>query len=165
VTRWLLVLTLACCGAAVPRHALAQGIDPAFERDIARLLEVTGTQKVGDQMAQMFVTQFADGFRQGNPEVPPRVVEIMSEVVRGTFKKEFPSLMKRMVAVYATLLTPDDVRQMLAFYDTPLGRRMIELTPRLAEAGGQVGGEWGRELTPTVVAELQRRMKADGFIP
>ena len=165
VARWLVILFLACCGLAFTRPALAQAIDPAFERDIARLLEVTGAQKISEQMAQNFIKQFGEGMRLGNPDIPPRFVEIMTDVVRTTFQKEFGTLMQRMAGVYATLLTPDDVRQMLAFYDTPLGRRMIELTPRLAEAGSQAGSEWGRELVPGLVAELQRRMKAEGFIP
>lgn len=165
MARWLVILFLGCFGLAFPRQGLAQAIDPAFERDIKRLLEVTGAEKLSEQMSQTFVTQFMEGMRRGGPNIPPRLVEILDDVVRGTLKKEFGGFMQRMVAMYAKLLTPDDVRQMLAFYETPLGRRMIELTPRLAEAGAQAGGEWGREMTPGMLEELQRRLKAEGFIP
>ena len=71
MARWLVIVSLACFGLVFPRHALAQAIDPAFERDIKRLLEVTGAEKLGEQMSQTFIAQFIEGMRQGG--VAPQV--------------------------------------------------------------------------------------------
>jgi hypothetical protein len=151
--------------AAPASAAPAQAVPPAFEKDIMRLLEVTGAQKLGQQMAGAFMQQFSQAIRASNPNVPPRALEIANEVATKFFTERYPSLLPKMVQAYAKVLTPDDVKQMLAFYETPLGRRLIEVSPALALAGAQAGQEWGQSMVPEIQKELQDRFKAEGLIP
>jgi hypothetical protein len=108
--------------------------------------------------------QMSQSMRQSNPNIPPRMLEIADEVARALFTKEFPSLTPRLVATYATVLTHDEVKQLLAFYDTPLGKRMIEVMPTLQQAGAQTGGEWAQQLIPQLQTELLARFKQEGFV-
>ena len=158
------ILVAACLlGSAGP--AVAQTLDPAFEKDIVRFLELTGAQKLGAQMVEQVMRAVGQGMRQGNPNVPQRVVDVASEVARDLFTKEVGSLMPRMVAAYGKVLTHDEVRQLIAFYETPLGRRLIEVAPQLQQAGAQAGQEWAQALTPQLQQEIQTQLKAEGLIP
>ena len=171
MTRWILGMAFAACVFCTPHVAQAQGaapaqtIAPAFEQDIRRLLDVTGAQKLGEQLANTFMQQFSQSIRASNPNIPPRAMEIAIDVTTKMFKERYPALMPKLVAAYAKLLTHDEVRQMLAFYETPLGKRMIEVTPALSQAGAQAGAEWGQAMIPDLQAEMQRRFKAEGLIP
>ena len=171
VTRWMLGMAFAACLLGAPHVAQAQAaapataIAPAFEQDIRRLLEITGAQKLGEQLANTFMQQFSQSIRASNPNIPPRAMEIAIEVTSKMFTERYSALMPKLVAAYARLLTPDEVRQMLAFYETPLGKRMIEVTPALSQAGAQAGSEWGQSMIPDLQAEMQRRFKAEGLIP
>jgi len=156
---------VAALGVLGPGPASGQTIDPAFQRDIEHMLELTGAQRLGEQLAGAFVLQVGQSMRQANPNLPPRAVEIMSEVVRGLFTKEFGTLRPRLVAAYAKVLTPDEVKQLTAFYESPLGRRLIEVSPALAQAGVEAGQAWVKELSPRLEAELRQRLKAEGIIP
>jgi hypothetical protein len=151
--------------AAAPQAPAPQPVNPEFEKDILKLLDITGAQKLGEQLANSFMQQFTVAIRQSNPNIPPRALEVANEVARSFFVQRYPELIPRMVQAYAKVLTPDDVKQMLAFYDTPLGRRLIQIQPALAQAGSQAGQEWGQSMLPDLQKALQDRFKAEGLAP
>lgn len=157
-------VVLACAVLVSPTGASAQAVDPAFEKDIVRLLDLTGAQKLGEQMTASFTQQFGQALRQANPNVPPRMIEIAGDVAKTLFAKEYPSLVPHMVSAYAKVMTRDDVRQLIAFYESPLGRRVLELTPLIAQAGTEASQTWVQQITPQLQAELQRRFKEEGFV-
>jgi len=159
----LLAVMLAGATLALPSPSQAQTIDPAFEQDIRKMLEVTGAQKLGEQMMATVMQQMSQSMQQANPGIPPRMLEIATEVARDLFTKEFPSLTPKLVATYAKVLTHDDVKQLLVFYESPLGKRLIALTPALQQAGAQAGQEWAQTLVPQLQAELIARFKKEGF--
>jgi hypothetical protein len=180
VTRWMLVTMFAsglmltphgvhaqtaATQPAAPPAAAAQPVNPEFEKDILKLLEVTGAQRLGEQLTNNFMQQFGQAIRASNPNIPPRALEVANEVARSFFTERYSELVPRMVQAYAKVLTPDDVKQMLAFYETPLGRRLIQVTPALSQAGAQAGQEWGQSMLPELQQALQKRFKAEGLIP
>ena len=161
----LLVLTFACT-LAIPHRAFGQApLDPAFERDINKLMEITGAQRLGEQMLTLVTQQVSQAIRQQNPNAPPRMLEVAAEVIKGFFTRQFASLMPRIAATYAKVLTPEDVKGMIAFYETPLGRRMIEVMPQLQQSGAQAGQEWAQSLLPQLQAEMMERLKQEGLAP
>jgi hypothetical protein len=145
--------------------AASPPVSPEFEKDIVKLLEITGAQKLGEQLTDTFMQQFSQAIRASNPNIPPRALEVANEVARTFFTERYPQLMPKMVQAYAKVLTPDDVKQMLAFYESPLGRRLIQVTPALSKAGAQAGQEWGQAMLPDLQQALQARFKAEGLIP
>jgi hypothetical protein len=154
----------AAAPPAAPQAA-AQPVSPEFEKDILRLLDVTGAQKLGEQLTNNFMQQFGQAIRTSNPNISPRTLEVANEVARSFFTERYPELLPKMVQAYARVLTPDDVKQLLAFYETPLGRRLIQVTPALSQAGAQAGQEWGQAMLPDLQQALQKRFKAEGLIP
>jgi hypothetical protein len=155
---------LAFATLALPHQAAAQELDPVFEQDIKKMLEVTGAMRLGEQISGTILQQMSQSMRQANPNIPPRMFEIATEVTQALFIKEFPSLLPRLVATYARVLTHDEVKQLLTFYATPLGKRMIEVMPALQQAGAQAGQEWAQQLVPQLQSQLMERFKQEGLV-
>src|SRR5687767_6410918 len=87
-----------------PAAATAQGQDDAFRKDILKLLDLTGSAKMGLQMASLVSGQILDGLKQGNPDVPPRAIEVAKELLNQEFAKAFESpegLTPQIVTLYA----------------------------------------------------------------
>jgi uncharacterized protein len=57
-------------------------------------------------------------------------------------------------AVYARNFTADELRQVTAFYRTPVGQKMLEKLPAITQESMTVGQKFGQ----SVAAELRTRM-------
>ena len=157
----LIVLTAA--GAA-----RAQEPDPAFRADVAKLLEVSGASALGAQMANMVSTAMLDNMRKTQPEVPDRFVAVVKEVLAAEFAQAFePSgeLLDLLVGVYAKHFTHDEVKGLIAFYTTPLGRKTVGELPLLAQEGAAIGQQWATANMPRIVGVLEKRLRDEKLIP
>jgi hypothetical protein len=91
--------------------------------------------------------------KQAMPSVPDEFwARIMS-------KMDTNELMDRTVPIYAKYFTHDEIKELLAFYGTPLGQKVIATLPAVLQESMVAGQEWGKQLGQKVVDEL----KAEGY--
>ncbi|MDX1762052.1 MAG: DUF2059 domain-containing protein [Christiangramia sp.] len=87
------------------------------------------------------------------------IIEMIPEKNREAFKKELANstegLYKKMAAVYVESFTEDELDKILAFYDTPVGEKMVAVTPELTKKGMEIGQAWGMELQPIMAKYMQ----------
>jgi hypothetical protein len=144
----MLALALLCAGPAMAQQA--QGEDAAAkQRDIRRLLEVTGSAQLGQQV----LAQMMEAFKKASPEVP--------ESFWNEMMKEFDSatMIDLIVPVYEKHLTHEDVKGLIAFYESPLGRKMTAALPVIAQESMQAGQQWGMDVARRVQQRLEERKK------
>lgn len=161
----VILLCVTALSGAVPA-ARAQAADDAFRKDIERLLDVTGSSKMGVQMATMASGQILDALAKRS-DIPPKAVELAKAVLNEEFGKAFEGpdgLNAQIAGVYARHFSHDEVLGLLAFYDTPLGRKMIAVSPALLQEAGAVGQTWAEKNMPRIGAAVDARLRAEGFI-
>jgi uncharacterized protein len=170
----LLGIALGLIGQPVAAQSLGQiargapAMDPALKADIERLMDVTGAAAAGTQMAASISDAFLNGFKQTQGSaVPPRVIELVKEVLTSEFAAAFAGadMRESQVALYAKHFTHDDVRALLAFYQTEIGKKAIAVMPTLAREGAEMGQEWAKANMPRILRVLQTRLKEEGFVP
>jgi hypothetical protein len=71
--------------------------------------------------------------------------------------------MTRMAPVYAKHFTHDDIRALLAFYASDIGKKTLVVMPMALQESAQVGQVWANEMAPEIKAELEKRLKAEGL--
>lgn len=103
----------------------------AYKADAKKYVEVSGQAKIFELVTQDLVSSLPADKQQA-------------------FKKELTAslgdLMNKMAAVYMEEFTHDELKQMLAFYETPVGKKLSEKTVVLYQKGQQAGQEWGMGL-------------------
>lgn len=168
----LLVVALGSIGQPATAQSLGQiaggtpTVDPAIRADIERLMEVTGATALATQMASSVSDALFNSFKQTQSAVPPRMIEVVKEVLNAEFAKAFAgSDMRDRLALYARHFTHEDVRALLAFYQTDIGKKAISVMPTLTREGSEIGQEWAKANMPRVLQALQTRLKAEGFVP
>lgn len=167
MTRFIAVLTAVFAAAFIasaPAHA--QGPDDALKKDIERLLEVTGASQMGVQAANMMAGQMLDSLRS-KPSIPPRAIEVAKQVLDEEFKKAFAApdgLMAGIVSVYAKHFTAEDVKGLVAFYTTDLGKKLIEVLPALMQESLVVSQQWAEREMPRIQRLLDERLKQEGIV-
>ena len=122
-------------------------VNDAFSKDIYRLLELTGSAKVGIQV----MSQMLNSFKEAMPKVPNEFWdEIMNEV-------DERSLIDLIIPIYKKHYTPEDVKAIIAFYETPIGKKTIEVLPKITADSMIAGRAWGLQIGAKVQAKLKEK--------
>lgn len=105
--------------------------DAAFKADVLKVISMNGSD------AQMKL-------------VKNQILKMIPEANQAGFLKEFdasiPSLHDKMAKVYMEIYTPADIKGMITFYESPVGKKMSEKAGELGEKSMSAGQEWGQEL-------------------
>lgn len=135
----------------------AAGVVHAEEKKPAeRLLEISGFEQLGGDTAVTMVKPMIDSFRkQGMPE--QGLVEL-EQTMKAFFTRVMtdPELKSEMVKLYEARFTKQEIEQLLAFYETPLGRKSLKELPQLMQEGALIGQKVAQKHAP----ELEKQIRA-----
>jgi len=174
--RWLMVVvfvsSVGSAAAQTPAPAASTAgnglaLDPALRDDIVRLMDMTGVSARSAQLAGLASDAVLNGMRQTQPSVPPRAIEIVQDVLKSEFERAFngSEIKDKQIALYAKYFTHEDVKGMLTFYESDLGKKTIAVTPSLTREAALVGQQWAEANMPRVLDVLKARLKAEGLLP
>jgi len=132
-----LILVFACM--LVAQLSVAQQ-DEAFKKDVMKLMEVSGSNAAMDvaknQILKLIPAAKQDAF----------LVE---------FNASLPALYEKVAVVYMEVYTKQDVKDMLAFYQTPIGKKMSSNAGIITEKSQAAGAEWGQSLQPLLMKYME----------
>lgn len=115
--------------------------------DIKKLLVLTGSAKLGKQSMAFLLASF----KKSMPQVPAEFWdEFMNEV------KE-DDLIDLIAPIYAKHYTHDDIQKLIAFYETDIGQKSIQVTPLIMQESQLVGQQWGARLGEKVKERLEKK--------
>ncbi|MES2645172.1 MAG: DUF2059 domain-containing protein [Myxococcota bacterium] len=123
----------------------APAIDPAFEADIRALLLATGAGSMGIQMMDQMMVSLKP--------MAPGLPDAFWDGVKSEFKAD--ELINLVVPIYARHLSHDDVKALIAFYQSPAGKKMIQVQPMIMSESMEVGQAWGQQIAMRVVTRMQ----------
>ncbi len=150
LSAWILSAALGSGTAALAQQgAAAAQIEPEKAAAIRQLLQVTGA-------SELMVTSIEASMplqRAANPEIP----DVFWEEFAARLREDVDGFIELLVPLYDRHLTLDEIRQLIAFYESPLGKRLVEVQPLLAEESMRAGQEWGGRLSMEVAADLAKR--------
>ncbi len=142
--RIFLILSSLCL--ALPASA---EISDAHRRATAELLEVMEVERsmVGG------ATAMTDVMLQQNPSLAPFRDVLIAWAEKTMTWERFQG---RVVAMYAETFSEAEIRDLIAFYKTPTGKKMVLVGPQLTQQGAMLGAEVARENED----ELRRMLEA-----
>ena len=141
------ILAVLCLLALAPALQAQEG--NTKEQDIRRLLVLTGSDKLAEQiMDQMMVQLDADGSDKK-----------FWEGFRAEIDTE--ALIRMTIPIYDKHLTHEEIRGLIAFYQTPLGAKLIEKLPAIAQDSMAAGMKWGQEIAGKAMAKMEERKEKE----
>lgn len=116
-------------------------------KDIHRLLEASQTTRQAGQM----VEQMVQAIRQQHPDVPDNFwAEVQADVHPEAF-------MEKLVPIYDAHFSADDIREMIKFYESPIGQKLVKEQPSMMRESMKIGQQWGFELGQRIVSRLREK--------
>ncbi len=124
--------------------------DPAKIADIRKLISLTGGDKVGEQM----IDQMIKSFSAYNPNIP---AEFWAE-----FKKDIDTnkITEMNIPVYDKYLSHEEIKETIKFYESAVGKKLIDVLPKVLEETYTAGEQWGYE----VGTKLQNKLIEKGYL-
>ncbi len=81
--------------------------------------------------------------------VKNQILKMIPAEKQADFLKDFdatlPSLYDKLAKIYMEVYTPEDIKAMIAFYESPVGKKIQSKSGELAEKSIAAGQEWGQE--------------------
>ena len=129
-------------------------LDPTTEADIRKLLTLTGTDKLADQMMNSMESSIRPLMTSSLP--PGDYRETLVDLFFQKFhsKAAGQQIIEMAIPVYANHYTDGEVKQLIAFYGTPLGQKTVQITPQLMTELQKIGQEWGGNLGRQCMSEV-----------
>ena len=138
------IAVLALCFFSFSPALAQQQLDAATKEDVQQFLEVTGArrnlQALWDNMAQQTASMAAESYQRSHPNASPleirKAAELAGESIQKTAKVlPIDELLDVMVPVYQRHLTHSDIRNIIEYYSSPTGQKVIkELPTMMAES-------------------------------
>ena len=122
---------------------------------IAELLETMGSTQAMKTSFEYMINYY----KQNNPQ-------ISSEYWDNSLKHvDYNELVQKLVPVYSKHFTEQEIVDLLKFYNTSTGKKMIEKTPTILEESMEIGRKWGIELAQKIEKEIPVSTKSENTSP
>ncbi len=148
VVRLAIALAVAS-GALSPLSAHAQTASPPDTAKLRLTRRLVIAAHLTDGAMQV-IEQTLPTQRASNPRIPAEFWDRFLEQARARRGE----LEEGYVQLYDRNFTAAEIRGMLAFYESPIGKRFVEVQPALMREGMAMGQEWGTRIGSDVGRSL-----------
>jgi hypothetical protein len=153
-----LLIALGAFGSA----ALAQNSPSAPNVQLAREVVVaSGATRAFEGVVPSILQQSLNVFVQQNPDLQKDLVESL-KAIGPSFEKRTSEIIDIIASVYATRFTPQELKELLTFYQSAVGKKFVTLLPNVLEESFIKTQEWGGRLSEEIVRTMRAEMKKRG---
>jgi hypothetical protein len=157
-----------CRVAAVAVALMAFGPTAQSQQPSAAAM-VTAKQLIAATAATTVFTPLIAGvveqakllFLQQNPALGKDLNEI-AEQMRNELAPRFSELSDEMAMLYATHFTEPELKAILTFYQSPVGKKLLVEQPTVVDASMRYAQDWANKLSDQVIAKMREELKKRG---
>lgn len=124
--------------------------DAALHAKVAKMIELSGAKTnfdmAIDQMLDLQKMQFSDALSD----------EFFEEFQKEAKKDGFSKIVDKLIPIYMEHHTEEEIDGMIAFYESEIGKKMVEKTPLIMQEAMQVGQAWGAEMGAEIYQKLEK---------
>ena len=113
--------------------------------DIKELMELMNSKDMG---LQVMHTMF-DSVKALGTAIPENLFEEFTSEVN------FDELTELIIPIYDKHFSHDDIKELIAFYQTPIGKKLIEKQPDIIKESMVAGMTWGQKIGAKLVKKLR----------
>jgi uncharacterized protein len=157
-TRWAaLSLTLVTFSPL----AYGQQPTPVAMATAKELITVTGATSLFTPLIAGVVEQAKVLYLQQNPALAKDLNEISTRM-RTDLQLRFVELTDEIARLYAANFTEQELKDILAFYKTTAGKKLLVEQPKIVDSSMKFAQDWATKLSDQVVAKMRDELKKRG---
>ena len=147
---------------ALQTHGVA-AMDAEKRANIEALLKDTGMLANMSRIIDFLTLQIIAGLRKTNGEIPASVWDEFTGICTEEMKRSLPELEEPVIAIYDANFSADEIKQLVAFYQSPVGRKIVVQLPQLMQQSVTMGQSWGQQAGVRAVERIRALAKQKGY--
>jgi len=147
--------------AAATRQANANA---ARKDDVIReLIALTDAEQLEAIFSRQFIDRVANAVALFRPDLDPQTMRVIRQEATSVIRERIESgdaLYSVLYPVYEKHFNIFELNQLVEFYQSPVGQKLVRVSPELLTESLALGREWGLSLVPEIMERVQTRLNA-----
>jgi hypothetical protein len=152
-----LALVFICWASPVP----AQQPTPAAIATAKELLQAKGATNMFDPLIPGIIESAKNALLPTNPGLYKELNDVAT-LLRGQLAARRTEIIDEIARLYAQRFTEAEMKEVTAFYKTPVGRKFVSEEPAVIDAGLARTQAWSNKLSDEVFSRFRAEMKKKG---
>ena len=161
IGRPLRAAVLAAAVLAASPSAFAQAPSAAAMATARQLVTVTGATALFSPLIAGVIEQSKLLYLQQNPALAKDLNEIAANL-RTKLQPRFAQVQDEVAKLYAQHFTEAEMKKMLAFYESPVGRKVLTEQPKVVDGSMHFAQDWANKLSEEVTGMMRDELKKRG---
>ena len=148
-------------GTAATRQANANS---ARKDDVIReLIALTDAEQLEAIFSRQFIDRVANAVALFRPDLDPQTMRVIRQEATSVIRERIESgdaLYSVLYPVYEKHFNIFELNHLVEFYQSPVGQKLVRVSPELLTESLALGREWGLSLVPEIMERVQTRLNA-----
>jgi hypothetical protein len=126
------------------------------------LIVLKGSTQLWDAVVPGVIEQAKGVFLQTNPALGRELNEVAAQL-RTEYAPRASQLVDQVAQLYAQTFTEQELKDALAFYKSPLGKKIVREEPKVLDDGFRRIQQWTNRFSEEVMGRMRAEMKKKGY--
>jgi hypothetical protein len=160
-TAFAVTLALGLILALPGAPATAQQPSPSAIATAKEVITVKGAAAVYAPLVPGVIEQAKGVFLQSNPMLSKDLNEVAAKL-RADYAARSEEIVNDVAKLYASRFTEQELKDTLAFYKSPLGRKLLVEEPAVLDQSMRNAQTWANRFSEEVISKMRAEMKKRG---
>ena len=148
---------------APPAAPTQQATANAARKDdvIRELIGLTDAEQLEAIFSRQFIDRVANAVALFRPDLDPQTMRVIRQEATSVIRERIESgdaLYSVLYPVYEKHFNIFELNQLVEFYQSPVGQKLVRVSPELLTESLALGREWGLSLVPEIMDRVQSRL-------
>jgi hypothetical protein len=125
------------------------------------LIDLKGATKAYDPLVVGVIEYHKNFYMQTNPNLAKDLDAVAAKLAK-ELEPRRAEMQQQLTQIYASHFTEQELKDALAFYKSPLGKKLIVEEPKALEESMKAADDWSKKFAAEVDAKFRAEMKARG---
>jgi hypothetical protein len=140
----------------------AKPADPKVMDAAGQVLTISGAKQRMTMIFDTLIPALLEEEKKGHPDIDDKTLGAFSTALRDELTSHIPFLLSGTACIYANHFTADELNGLVAFYNSPIGKRLIAETPAISKEAFAFGMEAGKRYGAEAVQDALRKLRSEG---
>ncbi|BDV42940.1 hypothetical protein GURASL_18630 [Geotalea uraniireducens] len=128
--------------------------------NILKLIEITGVTKAAVISSETTSEDYYNQIKKVRPDISDQIIQILKEESKAVIKDSINrgEYAAKVAPVWAKNYTESEISELIKFYESPLGKKVVAVTPQMTKELLAAGEEWQKSLGEELANRVDRRL-------